>query len=164
MNGFDLPEDLMAGLSGADSPADLQMRLRKVLPLYEFIDLSIDSWGAQIECSVPLSASNGNHLNTMHAAILWAVAEVPGGIIYFSNIAALGACFAVVEHFEIDFIKPARSRIRARADFGGDRVSVLKDELDRTGRTRFALSVTLIDEGGETVARATGRYYFRTAG
>jgi uncharacterized protein (TIGR00369 family) len=56
---------------------------------------------------------NRNHVGTMYAGALFAIAELPGGVLPMS---VLGAEFVpIVTHVDIDFLRPVRSDARLDA-------------------------------------------------
>jgi acyl-coenzyme A thioesterase PaaI-like protein len=148
-------------LLGARSAAELQHALHQVLPLYAVIGLQIDRLGDEPVCSVPLTAVNSNHLGSMHAAVIWAVAEAVGGLAYFGNAVDLGNCWIVVRDFTIRFKKPPRTRVHARTLFGPQQREQVKADLGASGMADYALEVVLVDDHDGVVATATGQYHLR---
>lgn len=145
----------------ATSEADLQAWLHKTLPLYAYVGLSVDSWGDVLQCSVRLTENNRNHLGAVHAAVVWAVAETLGGIAYFAHVDELGKCFIAVREVTINFQKPARSDIRAKARFGAKELAQVQAQLDEAGKSEYDVDITVLDADDATVATARGRYYLR---
>lgn len=135
--------------------------LRQMLPLYESIGLTIEHAGDVLECSVPLSPHNRNHLGTMHAGAQWAAAEMLGGLLYMAHMQTLGDCSPVVCEVSIKFLKAATSRIRARARFGADQVQALATTLDREGKVFFDLDIELLDDADLVVSTVVARYRYR---
>lgn len=150
-----------------DAPSieqEFQDYLRRVLPLYAYIGLSVDNCGPDMQCSVPLAVQNRNHFGGMHAAVLWAVAEVLGGVAYFAHKAELGECWGAVREVSISFLKPALTDVRARASLDPGQAAQLKAQMDARGKIEFVLDIELLDAGNTVVAKARGKYYFRRTG
>lgn len=141
-------------------PATLEARVREMCPLYEHIGLCIERLDDVIACSVPLSASNVNHLGGMHAAVQWAVAEAIGGIAYFAH-PELGDCWIAVRDVTITFHRVARTDLRAEARFDADHRSAIVEQLDAEGTADYQVEIVLIDTDGTAVTTAVGHYYLR---
>ncbi len=144
--------------------AELQAYLRQVLPLYAYIGLTVESCVNVFECSVPLNEHNRNHFGGMHAAVLWAAAEVLGGIVYFAHQAEFGDCWGAAQEVSISFLKPAMTDVRARASFDEVQAAQVKAQMDARGKAGFVLDIELLDAVNTVVAKARGKYYFRRTG
>lgn len=135
--------------------------LRQMLPLYESIGLTVEQMSDVLECSVPLSPHNSNHLGTLHAGVQWAAAEMLGGLIYMMHMQTLGNCSPVVCEVNIKFLKAATSRIRARTRFDVSRVKALADTLDRESKAFFELDIELLDDADVVVSTVVAKYRYR---
>jgi uncharacterized protein (TIGR00369 family) len=143
------------------SEASIQAYLWKVLPIYEHVGLTVESARDEVyRCRVPLNEQNRNHINTVHAAIQWAAAEVLGGLVIVGNF-DLGELFAVVRSVSIEFLRPARSAIVAEACFTEAQAEELRRELADRDEAEFALDAVIRDESGTEVARSNARYLIR---
>ena len=56
-------------------------------------------------CRIPLNDQNKNHIDTVHAAIQWAAAEVLGGLVIAVNFRD-PPLFVAVRSVSIDFLRP----------------------------------------------------------
>jgi len=140
----------------------LQASLRRDLPLYEYMDLRIESAsGGVYRCRVPLSENNANHFHTVHAALQWASAEVLGGLVWTACKPKEGDFIPVVRRFEIDFKRPAWTELVAEAKFSDEEAGQLRDALKSKGRYDFELESVLRNSAGEIVATGTGFYAIR---
>jgi uncharacterized protein (TIGR00369 family) len=143
------------------SEASIQAYLWKVLPIYEHVGLTVESARDEVyRCRVPLNEQNRNHINTVHAAIQWAAAEVLGGLVIASNF-DLGQLFAVVRSVSIEFLRPARSAIVAETSFTEAQAEELRRELANRDEAEFELGAVIRDESGTEVARSNARYLIR---
>ncbi len=141
--------------------AELQAQLRLLVPLYEHIDLTVESSSAGVyRCRVPLSARTKNHFNTVHAAIQWASGEVLGGLVLLANF-QVTELFAVVRKVSIEFMQPARSAIVAEASFADAAVAEIRRGLEADGEAEFSLDAVVTDESGQEVARTSSTYLLR---
>ncbi|MHB8671299.1 MAG: PaaI family thioesterase [Acidimicrobiales bacterium] len=146
--------------TGPPTAETIEALLRQDLPLYEYIGLKVERIGEVLECGVPLTASNSNHVGGMHAAVQWASAEVLGGVAYLAH-PEFGDCWAAVREVTIAFTKVARTGIHARAAFASSQVADVCKRLDAEGKAEFSLDVVVEDATGEVVGTAVGRYYLR---
>jgi acyl-coenzyme A thioesterase PaaI-like protein len=141
--------------------SELEDWARENLPIYEFMDLNVLSASKEMyRCFVPLSASTGNHINTVHAAFQWASAEILGGLAVLStrNDARY---VPVVKSLNIDFKRPALSGITSEAQFSSKQAEAMNTALESTGRYGFEMASAIMDSRGEVVAEAVGLYAVR---
>jgi uncharacterized protein (TIGR00369 family) len=144
--------------------ASIQAYLWKFLPIYEHVGLTVESARDEVyRCRVPLNDQNSNHINTVHAAIQWAAAEILGGLVIVGNF-DLEQLFAVVRSVSIDFLRPARTAIVAEAFFPDARAEELKRELANRDEAEFELYAVIRDESGTEVARSNAQYLIRKHG
>ncbi len=141
--------------------AELQAQLRKLVPLYDHIDLAVEAARSGVyRCCVPLSDRTKNHFNTVHAAIQWASGEVLGGLVLLANF-EVTELFAVVRRVSIEFMQPARSAIVAEAAFADASVAEIRRRLEADGEAEFSLEAVVTDESGQEVARTSATYLLR---
>lgn len=110
------------------------------------------------ELSMPFEG-NGNHMGTMYAGALFAVAELPGGLLPMS-LAPEGVV-PVMKELTIRFLRPATSAVTVTAELAPERVLELAEQARTTGRAEFTLDLSVIDAAGTTVAATTGHYQLR---
>jgi len=140
----------------------LESWVRAQLPLYEFMDLEITSVSDGLyQCRVPLGRNTGNHVNTFHAALQFAAAEILGGLIVLSRRSD-EKYVPVVKRLDIEYRRPALSDITAEVRFADAQVEVMNAALATDGRYDFELRPVIRDAAGEVVAEATGYYAVRT--
>lgn len=144
--------------------AAVEATIRRLCPLYAQIDLSVESIRDGIyRCRVPLNRANGNHLNTIHAAIQWTAAEMLGGLVAIRIIGPerLTAMLVAVQSVSIDFKRPARSAIIAEALFDEQEAKQIKQLVDDGKDATFRLDAVVRSESGETVAVTEAVYVLR---
>ena len=143
---------------------DIQTLLWKVCPLYEHIGLSVElARDGHYRCRLPLTPANTNHLDTIHAALQWAVAEVLGGLVVLSIFrpAQFSKLYAAVTAARIDFLKPARGALLAETTLAAEEHDRIRAQVDGGDEARFELDVTLRLETGTSVATLNGQYIVR---
>jgi thioesterase domain-containing protein len=111
---------------------------------------------------VPMDG-NGNHLGTMYAGTLFAIAEVLGGAIFTSSFDRT-RFYPVVKDLKIRFRHPARDTVTASASMDDAQIAELDSEANAAGKAEFVLDAQLFDEAGELVAEAQGTYQIRAHG
>jgi len=142
--------------------AKLQRNLRASLPLYEYMDLRIESASNGIfRCVVPMIENNMNHFRTIHAALQWAAAEVLGGLVWTMSKPEEGEFIPVVRRFEIDFERPAFGDIVAETRFSKAHSAEMKSELKSKGRYDFVLESEIRNLDEQTLALGKGFYAIR---
>ncbi|MBU0800602.1 MAG: DUF4442 domain-containing protein, partial [Alphaproteobacteria bacterium] len=144
--------------------AGVDAMLRRLCPLYGHIDLHVDAMHDGVyRCRVPLNAQNGNHLNTVHAAVKWAAAEMLGGLVAMRIIRSEDptAVHVAVQSMSIDFQRPARSAIIAEAMFHESDAERIERGIRRGENETFRLNAVIRTARGETVAITEAAYVIR---
>jgi acyl-coenzyme A thioesterase PaaI-like protein len=109
--------------------------------------------------SLPGLPQYTNHLGTVHASALLAVAEAGSGAFLLRHLGDAAGYVPVVRRMEAKFRKPARGRVSARASTGEGELDRAGADLAAKGRTLIRLSVEVVDEGG-TVAMTADVEWF----
>jgi len=145
----------------AEAEYETQSFLRKLIPFYDHIDLTIESAADGVyRCSLPLNDRTKNHLDTVHAAIQFASAEVLGGLVIAFNFQG-SRLFVAVRSVNIEFLRPARSEIVAEVLFPNERVEEVRRQLAAAGEADFEVRAIVRDSSGCDVAVTTGQYVAR---
>ena len=144
--------------------AEIQALLWKLCPLYQHVGMTVESArGGHYRCRLPLTPANVNHLQTVHAALQWALAEVLGGVALLDTFepAHFSKLYAAVASARVEFVRPARGDIVAEASLAPDEQLRLRARIAAGQEARFELQpeVRLVD--GETVARLQAEYVVR---
>jgi thioesterase domain-containing protein len=115
-----------------------------------------------VAAEVPIEG-NSNHLGTMYAGVLFTVAEVLGGGLALCTF-DVSKYLPVVKDVKINFLKPARSNVRAECTMDAETVARLSALAEETGKAEFELTAEVHDEEGILVATTTGTYQLRAHG
>jgi acyl-coenzyme A thioesterase PaaI-like protein len=154
--------DMEMGAEMESLESKLQRSLRSDLPLYEYMDLRVESASNGIfRCVVPMIENNVNHFRSIHAALQWAAAEVLGGLVWTVSKPEEGEFIPVVRRFEIDFKRPAFGDIVAETRFTDSQANAMKADLKAYGRYDFALESEIRNVDEETLAMCKGFYAIR---
>ncbi len=136
----------------------LEQWAKQHLPIYQFINVSIDSVSNELyQCSVAIDKNTANHVNTIHAAVQFACGEILGGLIVLAN-RKKQSYIPVVKRIIIDFLKPALTDITAITHFSNDQVELMNTTLENNGRFDFELNTTIFDRHQNVIAKLQGSY------
>ncbi len=102
-----------------------------------------------------------NHLGTVHAGALLALAEAATGEFLLRLPDLPPNLVPVVRRVESKFRKPARGRVVARASAQPEALARLGSDLTRKGRSLVSISVDLFDESGTHVLSGTVDWYLQ---
>jgi len=87
-----------------------------------------------------------NHLNTVHASALFALAEASSGYFLLNEFSKLSDIVPVVRKVETKYKKPATSCIFSKAEFQDTDKNEVLDMLNQKGRAILKVEVSLFDE------------------
>lgn len=142
------------------SPEELTARVRSLVPLFATMELQVvsaDVGTATVE--IP-EEPNLNHAGIVYAGSLFSVAEVLGGLIPLTTWDAPGFV-PLVKDVRIEFLRPARGRVRATATLDPAEIARVREALSGTDKVDFELAASLTGENGREVARTLSSYQLR---
>jgi len=135
--------------------------IEKKIALVERMGLKVvELMPGYVKLTMPLEG-NENHIGSMYAGALFALAEMPGGALVLTTFDP-GKCFPVVKELSIKFLRPATSDITVEIALSGKEVDRITGELAENGKSEFILRGELKDESGAVVATGQGLYQIRT--
>ena len=114
-----------------------------------------------VDLRVPIEG-NANHFGAMYAGAMFAVAELPGGLIPLSVLPP-GEYTPILTAFEIQFVAPARTDVVLSARMDLDHLRALRDQVDAHGQANFTLELLGQDAHGRTVLTSRAHYQLRPA-
>jgi acyl-coenzyme A thioesterase PaaI-like protein len=134
------------------------------LPFNRLIGLEPAAADSGFLVSLPGGPQYANHLGTVHACALLAVAEAGAG----TFLARLGADPAglvpVVRRLEAKFRRPAAGRVSARCPVPPDEPARWLAELAARGRLSATVPVEVVDGTGAVVLTAVVEWFIARAG
>lgn len=95
-----------------------------------------------------------NHIATVHASALFALAEASSGRFLFEEIAELDDIIPVVGKVEIKYIKPALGEIYSTASFQGVTRADIINGLKESDKFKLAVGVSLFNKQHELLVVA----------
>ena len=108
---------------------------------------------------VPIEG-NANHMGTMYAGALFALVELPGGLIPLAVLDP-GRYTPIVTGIEVQFVAAARTDVTLSAQMDPDELRALAGRVDLDGQAHFTLDLHGEDAHGRTVITSRARYQLR---
>ncbi|HEX6886808.1 MAG TPA: YiiD C-terminal domain-containing protein [Candidatus Nanopelagicales bacterium] len=105
---------------------------------------------------------NANHLGTMYAGALFALAELPGGLLPLAVLEP-GRYVPIVTDMQVQFVAAARTDVTLTARLEPEHIRALAARADAEGRAEFVLELHAEDAGGRTVLTSRATYQLRPA-
>lgn len=133
---IDLPFNRFLGLQQADAPNVLEL---------------------------PKGEQYLNHLGTVHASALLALAEASSGEFLIRHIGHLEGIVPVVRRLESKFRKPANGAVTSSVTTRSEQLDGLQLDLASKGRALTSITVELHDESGEHVLSAKVEWFIAMA-
>jgi acyl-coenzyme A thioesterase PaaI-like protein len=108
---------------------------------------------------LPAGGQYLNHLGTVHASALLALAEASSGEFLLRHFGSSEGLVPVVRRLESKFRKPANGAVTSTAAAPEDMLAQVTAELEAKGRALISISVELHDEAGAHVLSATVEWF-----
>ena len=102
-----------------------------------------------------------NHLGTVHASALLALAEATSGEFLLKHFGASEGLIPVVRHLEAKFRKPANGAVTSTATVPEGSLDALNASLTTKGRALITVSVDLHDDSGAHVLTASVEWFIQ---
>lgn len=131
------------------------------LPFNRFIGLQAAE--APHLLALPAGGQYLNHLGTVHASALLALAEASSGEWLLRHLAGIGGLVPVVRRLESKFRKPANGAVKSTVTTPEAQIVTLKSDLAAKGRALIEVAVELHDESGQQVLGATVEWFLAKA-
>jgi uncharacterized protein (TIGR00369 family) len=132
------------------------------VPFAGFLGIEYDSVGpGEAVLRLRDDPAKHNHIGTLHAGALFALAESASGIAVIGAVAErLAGVTPLAAKAEITYEKVARGDVTASARIEGG-VDAVLETLDEVGKVRFPVVVDITDESGEKCASVTVDWHLR---
>ena len=121
------------------------------IPFNKFIGLAESDDGRYV-LMLPEGGRYENHVGTVHASALFALAEATSGVRIMSELGGRDDLGAVVRKVETKYRNPAQGAVYSAAALVEERTAVLA-EIDERGRGFAHITVDLFDTAAKPVAR-----------
>jgi len=100
-----------------------------------------------------------NHLNTVHASALFALAEASSGLFLLGEFSELTDIVPVVRKVESKYRKPATGSVFSKAKFQELEKNEILNMLNQKGRVLLAVEVSLFDEGDVQIMQSIFEWF-----
>ena len=108
----------------------------------------------------PADARYFNHLGTVHAAVLFTLAEATSGEFLQQQFASLDTPLgAMVRRAETKYRRPAHGAVYSRASANAADLLSLPDQVQRRGRASITVQIEIIDAADVVVTTATFEWF-----
>jgi acyl-coenzyme A thioesterase PaaI-like protein len=133
------------------------------LPFNRLIGMEPGAAGSGFLVCLPDGPQYTNHLGTVHASALLAVAEAGSGAFLLQQLGSDAGFVPVVRRLEAKFRKPARGRVSARCTVRAEEVERWSAELAARGRVSAPVTIEVVDPAGVVVMSATVEWFIARA-
>lgn len=128
------------------------------LPFNSFLGLQPATGEGRL-LRLPAGGQYLNHLGTVHASALLALAEASSGEFLLRHFGSSDGVIPVVRRIEAKFRKPAQGAIESTATATPDALAQLQADLTAKGRALIPVAVELYDEAGTHALSASIEWF-----
>jgi acyl-coenzyme A thioesterase PaaI-like protein len=121
--------------------------------------IGLEAADGELLVTLPAGPQYTNHLGTVHASALLAVAEAGSGAFLVRHLGSGDGFVPVVRRLEARFRKPASGPVSARASVSPDEVARWSQELADRGRVSASVPVEVVDSAGVVVLSAVVEWF-----
>ena len=140
--------------------ADAMGQILEQIPFTRDLGLRIEHAAEdEVRMTLPDGAATRNLAGSVHAGALFTFGETVAGVA--AGLRTFERAFPFARRAEIRYRRPGRGGLRGRARVGAAEAERVLAEIEREGRSELAVSVTMEDASGETVAEMRVDYAFR---
>jgi len=133
------------------------------LPFNKLIGLQLAETESGFQTYLPDGQQYTNHLGTVHASALLAVAEAGSGAFLAQMFSEHSGLVPVVRKVEAKFRKPGVGQVSARCAVAPDALANWVAELNKRGRVSAPIPVEVVDATGNVVLSATVEWFISNA-
>ena len=130
------------------------------LPFNSFLGIQIATESSKL-LRLPSGNQYLNHLGTVHASALLALAEASSGEFLLRHFGSIQGIVPVVRRFEAKFRKPANGAVTSAATAAPAALEQLDAELASKGRALIPITVELHDQSGAHTLSATVEWFIQ---
>lgn len=130
------------------------------LPFNKFVGIKRATDETQL-LRLPIGGQYLNHLGTVHASALLALAEASSGEFLLRHFGSADGVIPVVRRLEAKFRKPANGAITSTVKTPAEALSTLDADLAAKGRALVSIHVEVHDESGAHVLSAEVEWFIQ---
>jgi acyl-coenzyme A thioesterase PaaI-like protein len=109
--------------------------------------------------SLPASANHTNHLGSVHAIALLAVAEAGAAELLLRHLGDAPGYLPLVRRVDVKFRHPVQGRVFARSTIPPTELAACGDELRAKGRVLIHIPIEVVDEAGTVAVNGTIEWF-----
>ncbi len=128
------------------------------LPFNEFIGLKFSD-NPDFLLMLDNKSEYRNHLNTVHASALFALAEATSGHFLLGEFTGLSGVIPVVRKVEVKYKKPSAGSIFSKAKFQDAEKAEILDSLNSKNRALINVEVSLFDETNTLIMQSVFEWF-----
>ena len=132
------------------------------LPFNEFLGLRRANGPSEL-LQLPAGSQYLNHLGTVHASALLALAEASSGEFLLKHFGSSEGIMPVVRRLEAKFRRPANGAVTSTANAAPEALARLDEEIIAKGRALISVAIDLHDESGTHVLSASVEWFIQRA-
>jgi acyl-coenzyme A thioesterase PaaI-like protein len=133
------------------------------IPFNRFIGI-VESDKAEYIFMLKANPNYLNHINTVHAAAQYALAEASSGQYLFERFKDIaGTIIPVARRAEVKYSKPANGKLYSRASISGEDDSRVRAELEAKGRTMITVEVNILNLENEITMKSAFEWFVQAA-
>ncbi|MES2595323.1 MAG: DUF4442 domain-containing protein [Verrucomicrobiota bacterium] len=130
------------------------------LPFNSFLGIEAASEPNQM-LRLPAGGQYLNHLGTVHASALLALAEASSGEYLLKHFGSSDGVVPVVRHIEAKFRKPANGSVQSSVSAAPEALAQLNVDLAAKGRALISVTVELHDASGTHALTASVEWFIQ---
>lgn len=144
-----------------DATADAATQfIHQAIPMLGKLGLQVVRMGeGSMTLRVPFEG-NQNHVGTMYAGALFAIAEVPGGALAV-QLFDPARFYPVIRNMRVDYRRPARTDVTVDAAIPPEIAERVLATAEAEGKADFVMDLQVRDADGDVVMTAVGDYQLR---
>jgi thioesterase domain-containing protein len=142
------------------TPEEVNKLIEQTVPVVARSGVRVDAISrGYVKMSAPLEG-NENHIGIMYAGTLFTLAEVPGGLLFFSCFDA-SRFVPIVKEMNIRFLRKVKTSAHIEIRLSDAEIGRIQQEADQKGKADFILDIEIKDLNDEVVAFCKGIYGVR---
>lgn len=142
------------------TPDEVNKLIEQTVPVVSRSGVRVDAISrGYVRMSAPLEG-NENHIGIMYAGTLFTLAEVPGGLLFFSCFDAT-RFVPIVKEMNIRFLRKVKTAAHIEIRLSEDEITRIQEEAEEKGKADFILEIEIRDDADEVAAICRGLYGVR---
>lgn len=129
------------------------------LPFNQLLGMQRTGAVDQPGVGLPADARYTNHLGTVHAGALLAVAEAASGDYLLAKLGDAEGFLPVVRRIDCKFRRPATGAVAGTCEIDAEALERSAADLKTKGRAIITVPTRVLDEGGQVVLQGTVEWF-----